>query len=95
MTLFQFSILALVFIFVVAGLLGLTAMLQPSAARRRLTGLTVEAGQTLPFSERLLGWVATATRPVSKLSMPEEGFENPVRQKNLWASFGSGSLPST
>ena len=96
MTLFQFSILALVFIFVVAGLLGLTAMLQPSAARRRLTGLTVDAGQTLPFSERLLGWVATATRPVSKLSMPEEGFEKSnVRLRFVHAGLRNPNAAAT
>ena len=71
----QLVFLALVFVVVVAGCLGVAAMLRPDAARRRLMDLNPEVGRQAPIKNRLLGWVAEATRPISKLSMPEEGFE--------------------
>jgi tight adherence protein C len=71
----QLAFLALVFVVVVAGCLGVAAMLRPDAARRRLMDLNPEVGRQAPIKNRLLGWVAEATRPISKLSMPEEGFE--------------------
>ncbi len=71
----QLLFLALVFVVVVAGCLGAAAMLRPDAARQRLIALNPEVGHQSPIKNRLLGWVADVTRPISKLSMPEEGFE--------------------
>jgi len=71
----QMLFLALVFVVVVTGCLGAAAMLRPDAARRRLMNLNPGAVQHAPVTNRLLGWVAAVTRPISKLSMPEEGFE--------------------
>lgn len=71
----QLAFLGLVFVVVVAGVFGVAALLRTDPARQRLAGLNVDAGQRPPLADRLLGWVADATRPVSKLSMPEEGFE--------------------
>ena len=71
----QLVFLALVFVVVVAGCLGVAAMLRPNVARRRLMELTPDVGRQAPVKNRLLDWVAEATRPISKLSMPEEGFE--------------------
>ena len=71
----QLLFLALVFVVVVAGCLGAAAMLRPDAARQRLMALNPEAAHQSPVKNRLLGWVADVTRPISKLSMPEEGFE--------------------
>ena len=71
----QLAFLALVFVVVVAGCLGVAAMLRPNVARRRLMELTPDVGRQAPVKNRLLDWVAEATRPISKLSMPEEGFE--------------------
>ena len=71
----QFAFLALVFVVVVAGCLGVAAMLRPNVARRRLMDLNPDVGQQAPVKNKLLGWVADVTRPISKLSMPEEGFE--------------------
>jgi tight adherence protein C len=71
----QFAFLALVFVVVVAGCLGVAAMLRPNVARRRLMDLSPEVGHQMPVKNRLLDWVAQTTRPISKLSMPEEGFE--------------------
>ena len=71
----QLVFLALIFIVVVAGCLGIAAMLRPDVARQRLMDLNPDAGRQAPVRSRLLDWVASATRPISKLSMPEEGFE--------------------
>jgi len=71
----QLVFLALVFVVVVAGCLGVAAMLRPNLARRRLMDLNPDVGHQAPAKSRLINWVANATRPISKLSMPEEGFE--------------------
>jgi len=71
----QLVFLALVFVVVVAGCLGVAAILRPNLARRRLMDLNPDVGRQAPAKSRLLNWVANATRPISKLSMPEEGFE--------------------
>jgi tight adherence protein C len=73
----QLLFLALIFVLVVAGCLGVAAMLRPNAARERLLGLDAASspGQRGSATNRLLQWVARVTRPISKLSMPEEGFE--------------------
>jgi tight adherence protein C len=75
MTPIQLAFLGLVFVVVVAGCLGIAALMRPDAARQRLTGLSVRGDEPAPGKLRLLRWVAHVTRPVSKLSMPEEGFE--------------------
>lgn len=71
----QLLFLALVFVVVVAGCLGAASMLRPNVARRRLMNLDPGVAQHAPVTNRLLDWVAAVTRPISKLSMPEEGFE--------------------
>jgi len=71
----QLAFLGLVFVVVVAGCLGIAALMRPDAARRRLTDLSARGDEPSPGKLRLLRWVANVTRPVSKLSMPEEGFE--------------------
>lgn len=72
---FQLAILTLVFIVVVAGVLGVSTLMRPDPARQRLAGLTVDGAQRPRLGDRMLGWVARVTQPVSRLSMPEEGFE--------------------
>lgn len=71
----QLAFLALVFVVVVAGVLGVTALMRPNAARQRLVGLVSDAPQQPPLKDFWLGWVVKLTRPISKLSMPDEGFE--------------------
>jgi tight adherence protein C len=75
MTLLQLTFLALVFVVVVAGCMGVAALARPDAARQRLADLVGGEPARAPGKDRLLNWVAHATRPISKLSMPEEGFE--------------------
>ncbi len=80
MNLIQFAFLLLIFVGVVAGFLGASAMLRPNAARQRLEELVVEAPQQPLAKDSWLNRVATLTRPISKLSMPEEGFQkSPIK----------------
>lgn len=96
MTPIQLAFLTLVFVVVVAGCLGVAAMMRPDAARQRLTGLAARGTGESPAKARLLKWVAAATRPVSKLSMPEEGFEkSSVKLRFVHAGIrGSTAAPT-
>lgn len=92
---FQLAFLALVFVVVVAGLLGVSAMLRPDAARRRLNELSPELRTQSPVGGRLMQWVAEVTRPISKLSMPEEGFEkSSIRLRFLHAGIRNATAPA-
>ncbi|HEY9065122.1 MAG TPA: type II secretion system F family protein [Burkholderiaceae bacterium] len=92
MTPIQLVFLALVFVVVVAGCLGVAAMLRPNVARERLMGLNHDVGKQAPLGSRLLGWAADLTRPISKLSMPEEGFEkSSIRLRFLHAGIRNAS----
>lgn len=75
MSIYQWAFLALVWVLVVAGVMGVAMLMRPNAARQRLMRLSPEAGQQSAAAGSVLRWVANATRPISKLSMPEEGFE--------------------
>ncbi|ABD68551.1 type II secretion system protein [Rhodoferax ferrireducens T118] len=75
MTPIQLAFLALIFVVVVAGVLGVSGVMRPNVARQRLAGLVADAPPRPPIQHRWLHWIADATRPISKLSMPEEGFE--------------------
>ena len=88
----QLLFLALVFVVVVAGCLGAAALLRPNVARQRLMNLNPGVEQHAPVTNRLLGWVATVTRPISKLSMPEEGFEkSSIRLRFVHAGIRSAT----
>lgn len=74
MTTLQIAFLVLVFVVVVAGVLGATAVMRPNAAQDRLREFT--AGDARPArSDRWVKWFAYVSRPIGKLSAPEEGFE--------------------
>ena len=91
----QFVFLALIFIVVVAGCLGVAALMRPDAARQRLMGLGAGEPLQSPGKDRLLRWVANVTRPISKLSMPEEGFEkSSVRLRFIHAGIRGATAPS-
>ena len=75
MNLTELGFLALIFVVVVSSVLGLSVLMRPNAARRRLMGLEVNAPEQPLLKGRWLHWVADLTRPISKLAMPEEGFE--------------------
>ena len=95
MTTFQIGFLLLLFVAVVAGYFGIYNLVRPEAARKRLIELE---GQDLrnrpPVSSRFLEWVARATRPVSRLSMPGEGFEKShIRLRFVNAGIRNPSAP--
>ena len=91
----QFVFLALIFVVVVAGALGLAAMLRPDVARQRLMGIDAGPAKQRPVPNRLLDWVARITSPISKLSTPEEGFEkSSVKLRFLHAGI-RGSTAAT
>ena len=80
MNLIQLAFLSLVFVVVVTSFLGLSALMRPNAARQRLMGLEGNAPQKALLKGRWWQHVANLTRPLSKLSMPEEGFEkSPIK----------------
>ena len=95
MNLIQLAFLALVFVVMVAGFLGVSALMQPNTARQRLMGLETDAPEQSLIKDRWLHRVAKLTRPISKLSMPEEGFEkSPIRLRFAHAGIRSAAAPS-
>ena len=75
MSAMQMAVLAMVFVVAVAAVLGLGALMRPDPARQRLREV---AGDTRPRGgggARAMQVVADLTKPISRLSMPEEGFE--------------------
>lgn len=88
----QLAILALVFVVVVAGVLGASALMRPSVARQRLDALATDVPHLPPSSERWMTRLAALTRPVGKFSTPEEGFErSSIRLRFLHAGIRSAS----
>ena len=91
----QIAFLVLIFVVVVAGCLGVAAMLRPDAARQRLIGIDGGPAKHVPSTGRLLAWVARITRPISKLSTPEEGFEkSSVKLRFLHAGIRGSAAPT-
>ena len=71
----QWMVLTLVFVVVVTAVLGVGALLKPDPARQRLRAIEGGDPARAPSGDRLMQVVADLTRPISRLSMPEEGFE--------------------
>lgn len=94
MNLIQFLFLSLIFLVVVTALYGLSTLMSPNSARQRLMELAIDSTQQPPAKERWMRWVADWTRPVSKLAMPEEGFER-SRIKLRFAHAGIRSASAT
>lgn len=92
MTTLQLAFLALVFCVVVGTVVGAGFALRPNTARQRLQQVV---GDGKPAAEgRWLQWVARTTRPVAKLSTPDEGFENSaIRLRFLHAGIRNASAP--
>ena len=88
----QLGFLGLVFIGVVAALVGVSALARPNLARQQLRNL---AGDTGPADTQGAtgGWLSQLARllqPISRLSAPEEGFEkSSVRLRFLHAGVRS------
>ena len=96
MTTFQIGFLVLIFIAVLAGYYGIYNLVRPEAARQRLVELEErDLGARPPLPSRFLEWVARATRPVSRLSMPGEGFEKSrIRLRFVNAGIRNPSAPA-
>jgi tight adherence protein C len=92
----QLVILALIFIVVVAAVLGAVSLARPTAAQQRLDTLVANPTQTsTPLGDRWLEWVADFTRPVSQLAMPEEGFEkSSLRLRFIHAGVRNPNAPA-
>lgn len=76
MSAMQMGVLVMVFVVAVAAVLGLGALVRPDPARQRLRALTGDATRRgAGGGERAMQVVADLTKPIGKLSMPEEGFE--------------------
>lgn len=76
MSAMQMGVLVMVFVVAVAAVLGLGALVRPDPARQRLRALTGDAPRRgAGGGERAMQVVADLTKPIGKLSMPEEGFE--------------------
>jgi tight adherence protein C len=88
----QLAFLGLVFVVVTASVLGAVALLRRSPERQRLQTLVGDADSKSKTGERWMQWVASATRPVSKLAAPEEGFEkSPIRMRFMHAGIRSAA----
>ena len=95
MTTVQLAFLGLIFVVVVAGFLGAAALVIPNEARQRLTELVADTTQHAPLKHQWLQWVANLTRPISKLSMPDEGFEkSSIKLRFAHAGIRSSVAPS-
>ena len=95
MTPVQLAFLVLIFVVVVAGLLGAATLLRPNAARQRLATLVADAPNRPQAGDRLLAWAANFTKPISKLSMPEEGFEkSSLRLRFAHAGIRDATAPA-
>lgn len=95
MTSVQLAFLGLIFVVVVAGFLGAAALVRPNEARQRLTGLVADTSPHPPAKHQWLQWVANLTRPISKLSMPDEGFEkSSIKLRFAHAGIRSSVAPS-
>jgi tight adherence protein C len=97
MTLAQIVFLAGIFVLVVVGLLGVTALLRPSATSERLRGMDEAARGPVveTLAQRWMKRIAALTQPVAKLASPEEGFEkSAVKLKFTHAGIRNPSAPS-
>lgn len=91
----QLAFLGLIFVVVVAGFLGFAALARPDEARQRLTALVADTNPHAPVKHRWLQWIANLTRPISKLSMPDEGFEkSSIKLRFAHAGIRSSAAPS-
>ena len=95
MTTLEYGFLALVFVLVVAMVMGAVALLAPTAAQARLRGLSLGPASASPSAHRWMQWIAALTRPIGKLSTPQEGFEkSSLRLRFMHAGLRDASAPA-
>jgi tight adherence protein C len=96
MTMLQLLFLILVFVGTAAITLWFAQRLSGDAARARLQRLVVDDDVVAPAPvERFVEQVTRATRPLAKLSTPEEGFEgSALRRRFVNAGIRTASAPA-
>jgi tight adherence protein C len=91
MSTLQLAFLGLVFLVVAALVLGAATVIRPSPARQRLREI-VGGGADKPDAGRWLKWMADATQPISKLAVPDEGYEkSSIRLRFMHAGIRNAS----
>lgn len=91
----QLGLLALIFLLVAGGVIGVVALLRPNAAQQRLQDLVSGDKVREAGTDRWLKWITDITRPISKLSAPEEGFEkSSLKLRFAHAGIRDASAPT-
>ncbi len=94
MTSLQMLYLAVIFVTVSAGALGVMYLLTPSAARQRLYELGLGSSPVEGKSNVWVERAASISRPFAKLSLPEDGWENSsLRTRFMNAGLRHPSAP--
>lgn len=95
MTMLQVAILALVFALVTGGVLGIAALIRPSAAQQRLQILQGDGSARAAGGGRWVKWLADLTQPISQLATPAEGFEqSSVKLRFVHAGLRNPATPT-
>lgn len=91
----QIAILALVFVVVMASAAGLMMLLRPSEAQLRLRQMVADSHSEPQTGMRWVKLIADLTRPVSRLALPEEGFErSSLKLRFVHAGIRNSSAPT-
>ncbi len=91
----QILILVLVFLVVMATATGLMVLLRPSEAQLRLRQMVADSGHFPQTGSRWVRFIAELTRPVSRLALPEEGFErSSLKLRFVHAGIRNPSAPT-
>ncbi len=95
MSMMQIGILALVFIGTFALAWWLVQFAGGNASAQRMRRVLGEPSTMESPAERFVTRIARATRPIAKLSMPEEGFENSaLRRRFVMAGIRTATAPA-
>jgi len=95
MSLIQIAFLALVFVATFALAFWLVRLAGGNATADRMRRVLGEDSTFVTPTERLVDKVARATKPIARLSMPEEGFEgSALRRRFVMAGIRNSSAPT-
>ena len=94
MTMMQITILSLVFVLAAVAVVAAVMLLRPNLARQRLHEIGVTDARPAA-ADRWVSMIAGFTRPIGKLSVPEEGFEqSTMKLRFVHAGIRSASAPT-
>ena len=96
MTPLQVALLAGIFILVFGAAISLMRYFTPSTVRDRLGKLNSSTMPSAPSEpSKWIAYFVRLTKPIAKLSVPEEGWENsPIRARFMHAGFRNASAPA-